>query len=128
MNKALILLTLCALCALTPQLSFAQDLTVIARPIPMDELMRVDPDRSFLLSVCGIMLRVWTWLKQFVYIMAACGLAVMSFQASVMGKFSLDNFVSWGCSLFILAMAEPIIAFLTNGTATIGCTGIQAGW
>lgn len=70
---------------------------------------------------CGLVMRFWSWLRTAVYVLAAIGLALMSFQASIMGKFAMSNFVSWCGALFILAMTEPVIAYLTDGGASLTC-------
>lgn len=72
-------------------------------------------------AACGFILQFWGWIRTAVYVLAACGLALMSFQASIMGKFSMGNFITWGGSLFLLAMAEPFIAFLTSGGSSLTC-------
>lgn len=106
MIKRNTIITLCALCALIPAAAHA--------------------DPSPLLTTCLQMLRFWTWLKQFIYIMSACGLALISFQASILGRFNMGGFVSWGFGLFVLTMTEPMLAFLTSSgdAVQLHCRGI----
>lgn len=129
MNKArLTTFTLCALCALIPTATFANvdpgPLTVITVPIEWDDPRLTTSNHSVLLETCMLMLRFWRWLTVWVYVLSACSLALMSFRASILGQFSMGNFITWAAALFVMSMTEPVLAFLTNGSARLGCAGL----
>lgn len=71
---------------------------------------------------CDFLLRTWEWIQTAVYVMGAISLAIMSMQASLMGRFSFGQLISWGGGIFILAAAPLVISFLTGSGAFLNCS------
>lgn len=78
-------------------------------------------------QTCDIALMLWVWLRGAVYTLSAIALAMMSFQASVLGRFSMGRFTVWGASLFALSSVPAIVAFLTDGSAGMHCNLYNTG-
>jgi hypothetical protein len=74
-----------------------------------------------LLTTCGFTLRIWSWIKTAVYVLGAISLAIMSMQASLMGRFSFGQLIGWGGGMFVLAAAPMVISFLTGSGAILHC-------
>lgn len=72
-------------------------------------------------QTCKIALSIWVWLRGAVYVLAAIALAFMSFQASILGRFSMGRLGVWGGSLFALSAVPAIMAFLTNSSLGLNC-------
>lgn len=77
---------------------------------------------DFQLKVCGLFLWFFEWLRGAVYVLAAISLALMSFQASVLGAFAWSRLFSWGGSLFVLSAMPSVLAYLTNGALSGFCS------
>lgn len=76
---------------------------------------------TVLSQTCVIVLSFWVWLRGVVYVLAAIALAFMSFQASILGKFSMGRLTVWGGALFAVSVVPGILAFLTNSALTLDC-------
>lgn len=74
-----------------------------------------------LTKTCDIVFTVWLWIRGAVYVLAAIALAFMSFQASILGRFSMGRLVVWGGALFALSSAPWILGFLTDNTLRLTC-------
>jgi hypothetical protein len=72
-------------------------------------------------QTCDIALMLWVWIRGAVYILASISLAMMSIQASALGKFSMGRFITWGAALFALSSVPAILAFFTEGSAGLNC-------
>jgi hypothetical protein len=80
-----------------------------------------------LLQTCSIALTIWVWIRGAVYVLAAISLALMSIQASILGRFSMERFATWGIALFVLSSVPAILAFLTYGNSALNCNLYNAG-
>lgn len=73
-------------------------------------------------TTCDLLLRIWDWIKTAVYVLGAISLAIMSMQASLMGRFSFGQLIGWGGGVFVLAAAPLVVSFLTGSGAALNCT------
>ena len=76
---------------------------------------------AVLTRTCGIAIQIWVWVRSAVYVLAAISLAFMSFQASMLGRFSMGRFAAWAGSLFLLAGVPSVLAYLTSGGVSLAC-------
>ena len=70
---------------------------------------------------CNMLLTIKKWMFTAVYILGAIGLVLIAVSAFV-GRFKFAHLISLGGGLFVVAMADLLIDFLTEGTGTVACS------
>ena len=69
---------------------------------------------------CNMLMTIKKWMFTAVYILGAIGLVLIAISAFV-GRFKFAHLISLGGGLFVVAMADLLIDFLTEGTGAISC-------
>ena len=72
-------------------------------------------------QTCQVVHMIWVWLRGVVYVLAAISLVFMSFQASVLGRFSMGRLATWGGALFVVSSVPGIVRFLVDGPPGFNC-------
>lgn len=72
---------------------------------------------------CGYLNQIQTWLFGAAYVLGAIGLVIIAVSA-FLGRFKFSHLIALGGGLFIVAMADLLLAFITNGQGSTGsCVG-----
>ncbi|WP_099828256.1 TrbC/VirB2 family protein [Oceaniglobus indicus] len=72
---------------------------------------------------CGYLTQIQTWLFGAAYVMGAIGLVIIAVSA-FLGRFKFSHLIALGGGLFIVAMADALLSFITNDQGdTTSCTG-----
>lgn len=76
---------------------------------------------------CGYLTQIQTWIFGAAYVLGAIGLVIIAVSA-FLGRFKFSHLISLGGGLFIVAMADFLLAFITNGGgSTKSCVDPGAG-
>lgn len=70
---------------------------------------------------CNTLTTIKTWLFNVAYILGAIGLVVIAVSA-FLGRFKFAHLIALGGGLFIVAAADMLIRFATNGDGSTSCT------
>jgi len=80
-------------------------------------------DTTILTESCGYIKQIQTWIFGVAYVLGAIGLVIIAVSA-FLGRFKFSHLIALGGGLFIVAMADLIIGFITSGNGgTDSCTG-----
>ena len=72
---------------------------------------------------CGYLTQIQTWLFGAAYVMGAIGLVIIAVSA-FLGRFKFSHLIALGGGLFIVAMADALLSFITSDKGnTSSCTG-----
>jgi hypothetical protein len=69
---------------------------------------------------CSLLMSIKDWLFQIVYVLGAIGLVIIAVSAFV-GRFKFAHLISLGGGLFIVAVADMLITFISSGTGDANC-------
>jgi len=73
-------------------------------------------DTEVFTTACSRLLTVKRWLFSAIYVLGAIGLVIIAVSA-FLGKFRFAHLISLGGGLFIVAAADLLIKFLSDGDA-----------
>ena len=73
---------------------------------------------------CGYLTQIQKWLFGAAYVMGAIGLVIIAVSA-FLGRFKFSHLIALGGGLFIVAMADALLSFITSDKGdTASCTGV----
>ena len=79
---------------------------------------------------CSMLTRIKDWLFGAVYILGAMGLVLIAISA-FLGRFKFAHLISLGGGLFVVAMSDALISFVTDAgqeDCSAGGTGDEGIW
>jgi hypothetical protein len=76
---------------------------------------------SVLHQTCSVFALLFGWLRGADYSLFAIGLGMMSFNASLLGRFAFSRLLAMCCALFLLSSTPALLSFLTDGEASTSC-------
>lgn len=68
---------------------------------------------------CGYLGQIQTWLFGAAYVLGAIGLVIIAVSA-FLGRFKFSHLIALGGGLFIVAMADLLLGFITSGSGDTG--------
>lgn len=71
-----------------------------------------EPDRRILEAACTWLETLQTWIFGVSYVLGAIGLVIIAVSA-FLGRFKFSHLIALGGGLFIVAMADALISFVT---------------
>lgn len=80
-------------------------------------LTMVDPasaNTQVLTDSCTMLMTIKDWLFRVVYVLGAIGLVIIAVSA-FLGRFKFAHLIALGGGLFIVAMADLLITFISDG-------------
>lgn len=69
---------------------------------------------------CGFLVQIQKWIFGAAYVLGAIGLVLVAVSA-FLGRFKFAHLIALGGGLFIVAMADLLIGFATDGEASGAC-------
>lgn len=72
-------------------------------------------------ETCNLLLPLVGWIRGADYTLFAVALAMLSLNASLLGRFSMSRFAWLCCGVFLLSATPALLSFLTNGGASVSC-------
>lgn len=77
---------------------------------------------AILTTSCGYLGQIRRWIFGVAYVLGAIGLVIIAVSA-FLGRFKFSHLIALGGGLFIIAMADILIRFVTDSTNTgMSCT------
>lgn len=70
---------------------------------------------------CGYLGQIKSWLFGVAYVLGAIGLVIIAVSA-FLGRFKFSHLIALGGGLFIVAMADLLLQFVTGGSDSNDCT------
>lgn len=65
-------------------------------------------------TACGYLRQIQSWLFGAAYVLGAIGLVIIAVSA-FLGRFKFSHLIALGGGLFIVAMADLLLGFITSG-------------
>jgi hypothetical protein len=75
---------------------------------------------AVLTQSCTLLMSIKNWLFQIVYVLGAIGLVIIAVSA-FLGRFKFAHLIALGGGLFIVAVADMLITFISSGTGDSTC-------
>jgi type IV secretory pathway VirB2 component (pilin) len=86
----------------------------------------VTSNDQILKDSCTTLGTIQKWIFGVAYVLGAIGLVVVAISA-FLGRFKFAHLIALGGGLFIVAMADGLIKFVTGGKQSANCGGTEFG-
>lgn len=91
---------------------------LIALPLWWPSASFASSHLEILETSCGYLEQIQTWLFGAAYVLGAIGLVIIAVSA-FLGRFKFSHLIALGGGLFIVAMADLLLGFITSGDGSV---------